>query len=94
MPISQADILQLLEAAEDFQQAAQEMHRMVVEADRRVDTGAMPRTTLQELALMADPLMLLKHPVESEMAIRMARRHYSPGRISRNNKRKLEREGG
>lgn len=86
MPITMERMLGVLDAAEDYQQALR-----AARATLERELGAARQTgnfqgALENLDLLLTEGMLLHEPIESPLALRAERQHFSPGRVHANYK--------
>ena len=87
MPISQARMLALLSAAQDYQQALTEVGERALANTKFVADGMLsPADVVAGLPRQLKPENLLRSPIESAAAIAREASHFNRQTIQRNNR--------
>lgn len=78
MPITQARVLSLLGAAQDYQRALEKLIALAKEMQHKSDNRRIePGSALATIASQASELALLQYPVESALVIRLEAIHFT-----------------
>ncbi len=88
MPITQARMLSLLAAAEDYAQAMNRFARIANITKARVESGQISPESAFDLIAVESLQSLLEHPMESNTVIKMERFHFN--KEAKRNARKAE----
>lgn len=77
MPITQSRMLELLDAAHDYQQALQQVAEFVEQQQRHVEAGRItPEQAYQQIAIAVQPSFLLQEPVLSPTILILEAKHF------------------